>query len=188
MQPADSADGPREAGLAGKAQRAAEILENGGVANLAAVVGGLRDEFSATGKLLVEDLRTDEAILERQAKLESSLQDLIAAMQKAQAEKKQALAQAEAQGGNKPGPSGTAGKQSQQPSAQGGKQGGGSKGVDSQAGNVPERVGPKSPWSQLRDKERDPVYSAIKEKFPARYEQLIEQYYRSFGDDVGAKK
>lgn len=42
--------------------------------------------------------------------------------------------------------------------------------------------GPRSPWSQLRDKQRDPAYSAIKEKFPARYEKLIEQYYRSFDD------
>ena len=46
-----------------------------------------------------------------------------------------------------------------------------------------QRGGPQSPWSQLRDKERDPVYSAIKEKFPARYQQLIEQYYKSFDDD-----
>ena len=45
------------------------------------------------------------------------------------------------------------------------------------------RGGPQSPWSRLRDKDRDPVYSAIKEKFPARYQQLIEQYYKSFQDD-----
>ncbi|MEQ8787856.1 MAG: tetratricopeptide repeat protein [Pirellulaceae bacterium] len=43
--------------------------------------------------------------------------------------------------------------------------------------------GPRSPWSQIRDKERDPAYSAIKEKFPARYEKLIEQYYRSFDEE-----
>jgi tetratricopeptide (TPR) repeat protein len=67
--------------------------------------------------------------------------------------------------------------------AQGGNSGGGSKGTDSDALKRLHRGGPQSPWSQLRDKERDPVYSAIKEKFPARYEQLIEQYYKSFQDD-----
>jgi hypothetical protein len=67
--------------------------------------------------------------------------------------------------------------------AQGGNSGGGSKGIDSDALKRLHRGGPQSPWSQLRDKERDPVYSAIKEKFPARYEQLIEQYYKSFQDD-----
>ena len=61
--------------------------------------------------------------------------------------------------------------------------GGGSKGIDSDAVKRLHRGGPQSPWSHLRDKDRDPVYSAIKEKFPARYEQLIEQYYKSFQDD-----
>jgi hypothetical protein len=67
--------------------------------------------------------------------------------------------------------------------SQGGATGGGSKGIDTDALNRLHRGGPQSPWSKLRDKERDPVYSAIKEKFPARYQQLIEQYYKSFQDD-----
>jgi uncharacterized protein (UPF0147 family) len=66
---------------------------------------------------------------------------------------------------------------------QGGNTGGGSKGTDSDTVKRLHSGGPQSPWSQLRDKERDPVYSAIKEKFPARYQQLIEQYYKSFDDD-----
>jgi tetratricopeptide (TPR) repeat protein len=66
---------------------------------------------------------------------------------------------------------------------QGGSSGGGSKGIDTDTVKRLQRGGPRSPWSNLRDKERDPVYSAIKEKFPARYQQLIEQYYKSFGDD-----
>jgi hypothetical protein len=68
---------------------------------------------------------------------------------------------------------------------QGGNSGGGSKGTDSDAVKRLHRGGPQSPWSHLRDKERDPVYSAIKEKFPARYQQLVEQYYKSFDDDGG---
>ena len=67
--------------------------------------------------------------------------------------------------------------------SQGGSTGGGSKGTDSDAVKRLHRGGPQSPWSHLRDKDRDPVYSAIKEKFPARYQQLIEQYYKSFQDD-----
>ena len=68
---------------------------------------------------------------------------------------------------------------------QGGNSGGGSKGTDTDAVKRLHRGGPQSPWSHLRDKERDPVYSAIKEKFPARYQQLIEQYYKSFDEDSG---
>jgi len=79
----------------------------------------------------------------------------------------------------KPGES--EGKQGQ--GAQGGTAGGGSKGTDTDALKRLTRGGPQSPWSRLRDKDRDPVYSAIKEKFPARYQQLIEQYYKSFQDD-----
>lgn len=38
----------------------------------------------------------------------------------------------------------------------------------------------KSDWSKLRDRERDPAFNVIKEKFPARYKELVEKYYRSF--------
>src|SRR5262245_18501655 len=39
---------------------------------------------------------------------------------------------------------------------------GGSKQIDSENLNRLQRGGPQSPWSKLRDKDRDPVYSAIK--------------------------
>lgn len=44
------------------------------------------------------------------------------------------------------------------------------------------RTGPESGWSKLRDREREQVFSALKEKYPARYEKLIEQYHKSFED------
>jgi predicted negative regulator of RcsB-dependent stress response len=66
---------------------------------------------------------------------------------------------------------------------QGGQSGGGSKGTDGAAAERLHRGGPQSPWSQLRDKDRDPVYNAIKQKFPGRYQQLIEQYYKSFQEE-----
>jgi tetratricopeptide (TPR) repeat protein len=69
-------------------------------------------------------------------------------------------------------------------SGQSGSSGGGSKGTDSDALKRLHRGGPQSPWSHLRDKERDPVFNAIKDKFPGRYQQLIEQYYKSFNDET----
>ena len=67
-----------------------------------------------------------------------------------------------------------------------GTAGGGSKGTDGDSVKRLHRGGPQSPWSQLRDKQRDPVFNAIKDKFPGRYQQLIEQYYKSFQDETGS--
>ena len=183
LAPAATADGPKEPGLAGKAQAARDILESGGAANLAEIVAHVRDELISVGKLLADDLQTGPATAERQIKVEDNIHKIIAAIQKTQADKQQSLAEAQAAGGKKPGESGSSGKKPQQQSAQGGKEGGSSQGTDTAATAPMERRAPQSPWSQLRDKERDPVYSAIKEKFPARYQQLIEQYYRSFGEE-----
>jgi tetratricopeptide (TPR) repeat protein len=85
--------------------------------------------------------------------------------------------------GKKQGPAGESQGQGPGEGSQSGQSGGGSKGIDSDTVKRLHRGGPQSPWSRLRDKDRDPVYSAIKEKFPARYQQLIEQYYKSFQDD-----
>jgi tetratricopeptide (TPR) repeat protein len=85
--------------------------------------------------------------------------------------------------GKKQGQAGESQSQNKGEGSQNGTSGGGSKGIDSDTVKRLTRGGPQSPWSRLRDKERDPVYSAIKEKFPARYQQLIEQYYKSFQDD-----
>jgi tetratricopeptide (TPR) repeat protein len=85
--------------------------------------------------------------------------------------------------GQKQGKPGESQSQAQGEGSQSGSTGGGSKGIDSDALNRLHRGGPQSPWSKLRDKDRDPVYSAIKEKYPARYQQLIEQYYKSFQDE-----
>ena len=43
----------------------------------------------------------------------------------------------------------------------------------------------RSPWDFMRDKKRDAeALGAIKEKYPARYRALIEQYYRSLQDET----
>jgi hypothetical protein len=70
--------------------------------------------------------------------------------------------------------------QSQSQGTPGASAGSGSQQAANGAAARIERSAPQSPWSKQRDKERDPVYSAIKERFPARYQQLLEQYYKSF--------
>ncbi|MEC9092436.1 MAG: tetratricopeptide repeat protein [Planctomycetota bacterium] len=59
------------------------------------------------------------------------------------------------------------------------KQGQGSKNADGFAKRT-FGAGDASDWSKLRDRERDPAFNALKEKFPARYKELVEQYYKSF--------
>lgn len=46
---------------------------------------------------------------------------------------------------------------------------------------------PTSPWSRLRDRSRDPANNAIKDKFPARYRDIVERYYEAANGN-GAKK
>ena len=70
--------------------------------------------------------------------------------------------------------------QSQSQGTPGASAGAGSQQTNNSAAARIERSAPQSLWSKQRDKERDPVYSAIKERFPARYQQLLEQYYKSF--------
>jgi len=79
---------------------------------------------------------------------------------------------------NKPGQ-----KQAKKPSKGQGKSP--SQGKSSQGGssNNPNGVvrrefdnGPASPWSRLRDRSRDAANTAIKEKLPAKYREIVEKY------------
>ncbi|MFN0019342.1 MAG: tetratricopeptide repeat protein [Pirellulaceae bacterium] len=137
-----------------------------------------RMEFSRR-KLSLED--AGQATREQQKKIIDILAKLIK-----EAEDKEC----NCKGGGKPKPGSKPGKGSEGESqakgegqGQQGTSGGGSKGTDSDTVKRLHRGGPTSPWSQLRDRERDPVFNAIKEKYPARYQQLIEQYYKSFSDE-----
>lgn len=40
-------------------------------------------------------------------------------------------------------------------------------------------------WGEARDRKRDEVLNAIKAKYPQRYRELVEQYYRSLQEDDG---
>jgi len=137
-----------------------------------------RMEFSRR-KLSLED--TGDATKDQQKKIIDILAKLIK-----EAEEKECNCKGggKPKPGSKPGKGGEGDSQAQGQGQQQGKSGGGSKGIDSDTVKRLHRGGPTSPWSHLRDKERDPVFNAIKEKYPARYQQLIEQYYKSFNDET----
>jgi tetratricopeptide (TPR) repeat protein len=140
----------------------------------------LRMEYSRR-KLGLED--TGKETREQQDKIISLLAKLIKEAEEKEAQSKgSSKKQDKQQGQQGQGSEGDSQAQGDGQS-QGGQSGGGSKGTDTEAVKRLHRGGPQSPWSHLRDKERDPVYSAIKEKFPGRYQQLIEQYYKSFQDE-----
>jgi tetratricopeptide (TPR) repeat protein len=142
----------------------------------------LRMDYSRR-KLGLEDTGKDTR--EQQDKIIGMLAKLIKAAEDREAECKGGNCK---KPGDKPGQGqGSEGDSQAQGQGQGkeGKTGGGSKNTDTEAVKRLHRGGPQSPWSNLRDKDRDPVYSAIKEKFPGRYQQLIEQYYKSFDETDG---
>lgn len=125
---------------------------------------------------------TGDKTQEEQLKIVSMLNQLIE-----QAE------ESESQGGqcNKPGEGESQSQAESQ--AQGQGQGGSQSGNGSRNPNGVARRsfddGPSSEWSRLRDRSRDPAFNAIKDKYPPRYQQLIDQYYRSFqnGEEAAAE-
>lgn len=138
----------------------------------------LRMEFSRR-RLSLQD--PGENTREQQGKIIDILAKLIKEAEERECNCKgsgQGQGQKKSQG--KPGESQS---QAQGEGKQGGQSGGGSKGIDSDTAQRLHRGGPTSPWSKLRDKERDPVFNALKEKFPGRYQELIEQYYKSFENE-----
>ena len=40
----------------------------------------------------------------------------------------------------------------------------------------------KDDWGSLPPKEREKILNSLKARFPNRYKQLIEQYYKSFSE------
>jgi len=63
---------------------------------------------------------------------------------------------------------------------------GGQGGNDQSAGDAQKREhrgGPRSAWDQMRPQDRDQVLGAIKGRFPSRYRQLIEEYYRELQEE-----
>lgn len=117
--------------------------------------------------------------------------EIVAMLAKLIKEAEQAESQGKGSGSGKPGEKKGEGSEKEgeaegsgEGQGQGGSTGGKSQGKDSNQVTRLQRGGPQSAWSQLRDRQRDPVFNAIKEKYPARYQQLIEQYYKSFENEA----
>lgn len=123
---------------------------------------------------------TDESTQTQQEKIVSMLGQLIK-----QQEKKECSNCNSKKNGQK--------QQNQNQQAQKGKQGKGkgksnAGGTSSNPNGVVRRTyddGPASPWSQLRDRSRDPANNAVKERLPARYKRVVEKYYgKTSGNDT----
>lgn len=46
-----------------------------------------------------------------------------------------------------------------------------------------ERAKPGEAWGKLPPKEREEILQALRERYPSRYQQLVEQYYRALAED-----
>ncbi|HZN36281.1 MAG TPA: hypothetical protein VFB80_20775, partial [Pirellulaceae bacterium] len=78
----------KDAGLAGKAQQALEIiLDDGTSVVFPDVVGQLRDDLITVGGLLADNMRTDTYTASMQKEIETTLEELIEALQQAQQQK-----------------------------------------------------------------------------------------------------
>ncbi len=147
--------------------------------------GTLSDVFArmdfSRRRLALED--SGNSTQDEQKKIVSILDQLIK-----EAEQKECDCKGSSTGKPKPGskPGGGAEGESDGPPGEGkqaGQTGGGSKGIDGSEVERLHRGGLTSDWSKLRDKDREAVFNAIKAKFPGRYKQLIEQYYKSFEEE-----
>lgn len=178
--------GGSEQGLAGMAQAVLQAIKSGGeeLAQLATAAGSLPGELTAVGGMLADDLQTNEQVVSRQQQIERTIESLLSAAQQARDERRTGP-QNEIPGQGEQGQSEASLTSQSRQAGQGGQTGGASQGTDQPAAQRRQFAGPASPWSKLRERERDPVLSAIQQRFPARYQQLLEQYYKSFEEPKG---
>jgi tetratricopeptide (TPR) repeat protein len=153
-----------------------QLVQDGTIADVAD-----RMDFSRR-KLILKDSSKDTQ--NEQKKIVEMLAKLIE-----EAEEKESQGQGQGKGqGRKKGEGQGEGEGEGQGAGQGqgGNTGGEGKGSDNSQNtdqvNRLKRSGPESGWSKIREREREQVFSALKEKYPARYEKLVEQYYKSFQD------
>jgi hypothetical protein len=45
------------------------------------------------------------------------------------------------------------------------------------------RGDPDDAWGEARDRDREEVLNAIRARYPERYRELVEQYYRSLQEE-----
>jgi hypothetical protein len=78
----------KDAGLAGRAQQALDIIiDDGSSVVFSDIVEQLRDDLVSVGKLLVDSLRTDSYTTALQREIETTLEELIEALAQAQQQK-----------------------------------------------------------------------------------------------------
>jgi hypothetical protein len=152
-----------------------KLIEDGTLSDVFAKM-----EFSRR-RLALED--SGKPTQEEQKKIVAILEQLIK-----EAEEKECNCKGGGSGKGKPKPSNGSkpgeGEGEGKPSAsKPGESGKGSNQTDQAALERLTRKGPSSQWSNLRDKDREAVFNALKQKFPGRYKELIEQYYKSFEQD-----
>jgi hypothetical protein len=88
MEAVKSETQPKDVGLAGKAQQALDIIVDDGTSVVFAdVVEQVRDDLVGAGNLLIEHLRTDSDTAALQREIETTLEELIEALQLAQQQK-----------------------------------------------------------------------------------------------------
>jgi hypothetical protein len=88
MEAVKSETESKDAGLAGKAQQALDIiLDDGTSVVFPDVVEQLRDDLTNVGNLLADNLRTDQYTATLQKEIETTLEELIEALQQAQQQK-----------------------------------------------------------------------------------------------------
>ena len=124
----------------------------------------------------LEHIETDEATQEQQDKIVKLLNKMIEQEEKKEATsssksntKDQQKKQQQPQAQNKPKPGKPS--KSNKPGSSSNSNG---KVVDKSYDDSPA-----SPWSRLRDRSRDPANTAVKDKLPARYRDIVEKYYEA---------
>jgi len=104
---------------------------------------------------------------------------IVAMLDKLVEEAEKREAQCQCSGGGEGQSGGQSGGSSGGPDGQGAGQRGANDQTPYDAARRVHRGGPRSAWGQLRPRDRERVFAALKARFPSRYRQLIEQYYKS---------
>ena len=50
-----------------------------------------------------------------------------------------------------------------------------------------QKSGGSSDWGDMKESERQAALQLLKEKFPERYKELVEQYYKTLAEGQGKK-
>ena len=156
-----------EAVRVGAAQLLLEIerRERGTLDEVATVMDYVADRLSVVD--------TDQRVHDRQREIIALLDKLI---EQQQQQEQQSGGGGHARGGNKGMPQASPGRPRQESEAPGGAgQIGGLHGAP--------QAEPGETWGKLPPAERERVLQSIREKFPSRYRQLVEQYYRALGEE-----